>query len=161
VFNVLEDGLQVYLADPQEVKNRKGHKTDKQDSWWLAHRLRHATILPSFVPPCGLRELRDWLRRTLIESAWAAAGKKNCVLKQKFWRLATNKQRKPPAAMAIAHTLLVLCYQVLNSGRPYKERGLPVMGQNQREHLIRHHVRRLGRLGIRIRSLALVEPLNV
>jgi hypothetical protein len=59
------------------------------------------------------------------ECAWAASGKKNCFLKQKFWRLATKKQRKPPATMAIAHTLLLLCYQVLKSGRPYKERTLP------------------------------------
>jgi len=294
VFNVLEEGFKVYLANPHEVKNRKGHKTDKKDSWWLAHLLRHAMIRPSFVPPCGLRELRDltrrrrkiigvatsernrvekilqdcnvklssalsdlfgvsgqlmleallkgkataeqiaqfarrkakrkipeiiaalegprmsdhhrrmiryslehlrfleehiqeldkqivakiealgytgqwqllqtvpgvkensaarvlaevgpdmgqfgsekklsswagvcpgnnrsagknkgskttkgnrWLRGTLIESAWGASGKKNCFLKQKFWRLATKKQRKPPATMALAHTLLVL-----------------------------------------------------
>jgi len=101
-----------------------------------------------------------WLRGTLTECAWAAAGKKNCFLKQKFWRLATKKQRKPPATMAIAHTLLVLCYQVLKSGRPYKERGLPVMDQNQRKRLISHHVRRLGKLGIRVRSLALAEALD-
>lgn len=343
VFNVLEDGFKVYLANPQEVKNRKGHKTDKQDSWWLAHLLRHAMIRPSFVPPRGLRELRDltrrrrkmigvassernrvekilqdanvklssalsdifgvsgqrmleallegkgtpeqiaqfaqrkakrkipdiiaaleghrmsdhhrqmiryslehlrflekhlleldeqivakikalgytpqyqllqtvpgmkensaasvlaevgpdmgqfgseknlsswagvcpgnnrsagknkgskttkgnrWLRGTLIECAWGASGKKNCFLKQKFWRLATKKQRKPPATMAVAHTLLVLCYQVLKSGRPYKERGLPVMDERQRNRLICHHVRRLGKLGIRVRSLAPAE----
>jgi len=55
--------VRVYLANSQEVKNRKGHKTDKKDSWWLAHLLRHAMIRPSFVPPRGLRELRDLTRR--------------------------------------------------------------------------------------------------
>ena len=34
--------MTMFLANPQEVKNRKGHKTDKKDSWWLAHLLRHA-----------------------------------------------------------------------------------------------------------------------
>ena len=62
VFNVV-DGFKVYLANPHEVKNRKGHKTDKKDSWWLAHLLRHAMIRPSFVPPRGLRELRDLTHR--------------------------------------------------------------------------------------------------
>ena len=63
VFNVLEADLQVYLANPQEVKNRKGHKTDDKDGWWLAHLLRHAMIHPSFIPPRAIRELRDLTRR--------------------------------------------------------------------------------------------------
>src|SRR5437667_6795700 len=63
VFNVLEGAVQVYLANPQEVKNRKGHKTDNKDGWWLAHLLRHAMIHPSFIPPRAIRELRDLTRR--------------------------------------------------------------------------------------------------
>lgn len=63
IFNVLEDKVKVYLAKAEDVKNRKGHKTDKKDSWWLAHLLRHSMIRPSFVPPRGLRELRDLTRR--------------------------------------------------------------------------------------------------
>ena len=57
VFNVLEDGVKVYLANPQEVKNRKGHKTDNKDGWWLAHLLRHAMIHPSFIPPRAIRRV--------------------------------------------------------------------------------------------------------
>ena len=63
VFNVLEESVLVYLANSQQVKNRRGHKTDKKDGWWLAHLLRHAMIRPSFVPFRGLRELRDLTRR--------------------------------------------------------------------------------------------------
>jgi transposase len=64
VFNVLEDSAKVYLANPHEVKDRKGHKTDDKDGWWwLAHLLRHAMIHPSFIPPRPLRELRDLTRR--------------------------------------------------------------------------------------------------
>jgi transposase len=63
VFKVLEDAVRVYLANPQEVKNRKGHKTDNKDGWWLAHLLRHAMIHPSFIPPRAIRELRDLTRR--------------------------------------------------------------------------------------------------
>src|SRR6202023_2304291 len=63
VFNVLEEAVRVYLANPQEVKNRKGHKTDDKDGWWLAHLLRHAMIHPSFIPPRRIRELRDLTRR--------------------------------------------------------------------------------------------------
>ena len=63
VYNELEGHVQVYLANPQEVKNRKGHKTDDKDGWWLAHLLRHAMIHPSFIPPRAIRELRDLTRR--------------------------------------------------------------------------------------------------
>src|SRR5215469_18063974 len=63
VFNILEDCVHVILANPHEVKARKGHKTDNKDGWWLAHLLRHAMITASFIPPRPQRELRDLTRR--------------------------------------------------------------------------------------------------
>ena len=63
VFNILEESVRVYLANPQEGKTRKGHKTDDKDGWWLAHLLRHAMIPPSFIPPRSVRQLRDLTRR--------------------------------------------------------------------------------------------------
>lgn len=64
IFHVLDDGkLQVVLANSQQVKNLRGHKTDRSDSRWLAHLLRHGMIRPSFIPPREVRELRDLTRR--------------------------------------------------------------------------------------------------
>jgi transposase len=65
IFNVLEEveGMQVVLANSQQVKNLRGHKTDPNDSRWLAHLLRHGMILPSYIPPRAIRELRDFTRR--------------------------------------------------------------------------------------------------
>ena len=332
VFNILEEQLAVFLANPEEVKGRKGHKTDHKDSWWLAHLLRHAMIRPSFIPPRAIRELRDltrrrkqllhaatsernriqkvledanvklssvladlfgasgqlmlealldgkaspeemaqfargrakqkipqlvialeghrmsdhhrslirfsldhlvfleeqvrsidtavlqkislsgyqqpfellqtipgiqedsaasilaetgadmsvfpsaghlsswagvcpgnrrsagknqggrttrgnrWLNGMLTQCAWAAASKKGCYFKGKFWRLAA--QGKKRALVAIAHNLLVVIYHVLNQGKPYQERGAPVLDERQRRKLIRHHTRCLGRLGV-------------
>jgi transposase len=340
VFNVLEDVVKVYLANPREVKNRKGHKTDDKDGWWLAHLLRHAMIHPSFIPPRPIRELRDltrrrerlngagtaeknrvqkiledanvklgnvltdvfgvsgqlmldallkgeakpeeiaqfakrrakkkipaiiaaleghqmsehhrkmiryslshmkfieeqieeidrdiaaqihaagldrqwqllqtvpgvqersaakilaetggdmtqfpsqrnlsswagvcpgnnrsagrnrsnrptggnpWLRGALTECAWAAAAKKNCFLKEKFWRLTTKSRgKKNSALVAVAHTILQLVYEVLRTGEPYHDRQAPALSEQQKERLIRHHVRRLGKLGVRVHSL--------
>jgi transposase len=339
VFNVLEDTVKVYLANAQEVKARKGHKTDDKDGWWLAHLLRHAMIHPSFIPPRSVRELRDltrrrerlngdgtseknrvqkiledanvklgnvlsdvfgvsgqlmleallkgearpveiarfaqgrakkkipeitaaleghqmsehhrkmirysldhmrfleeqleeldqdiaekiraagldrewrllqtvpgiqersaakilaetgpdmaqfpserqisswagvcpgnnrsagknrssrttggnpWLRGALTECAWAAAAKKDSFLKEKFWRMVTKSGgNKPPALVAVAHTLLILIYEVLRSGEPYRERKRAPLPDTQTERLIRHHVRRLGKLGVRVYS---------
>ena len=63
VFNVLESDVGVVLANPAEVKNRKGHKTDATDAWWLAHLLRHGMIRPSFIPEKTTRDLRELTRR--------------------------------------------------------------------------------------------------
>src|SRR5258708_32817449 len=63
VFNVLEGSLVVCLANAQDVKGRKGHKTDRIDAQWLAHLLRHDMIRASFGPPRPIRELRDLTRR--------------------------------------------------------------------------------------------------
>lgn len=339
IFNVLEDSVKVYLANPVEVKARKGHKTDDKDGWWLAHLLRHGMIHPSFIPPRSLRELRDltrrrarlngagtaeknrvqkvledanvkignvlsdvfgasgqlmldqllkgkatpeqiaelarsrarkkipeiiaalkghrmsdhhrkligyslehmkfleeqlekidqdildkireagleepwrllqtvpgvqedsaanilaetgadmtqfpserdisswagvcpgnnrsagknksshttrgnrWLRATLSECAWAAAAKKDCFLKEKFWRLTTKAHgKKQPAVVAVAHVILQLAYEVLRSREPYRERQAPALSEPQKERLIRHHIRRLGKLGVRVCS---------
>src|ERR1700688_5329044 len=63
VFNILEDSVEVVLANAYDVQNRRGHKTDPNDSRWLAHLLRHGMIRPSFIPPLAIRELRDLTRR--------------------------------------------------------------------------------------------------
>jgi transposase len=81
VFNVLESDVKVVLANPEAVKNRKGHKTDAQDSWWLAHLLRHGMIRASFIPEKATRDLRELTRRRkkLVEQA---ASERNRVQKQ-------------------------------------------------------------------------------
>jgi len=347
VFNVLETSVKVYLANSQEVKNRKGHKTDDKDGWWLAHLLRHAMIHPSFIPPRPIRELRDltrrrrrlledvtseknrvqkiledanvklgnvlsdvfgvsgqlmldallegkagaaeiaqfakrrakkkipaiiqsleghrmsdhhrqmvryslkhlefleeqigemdrdivakigaaglgpswqllqtvpgiqersaavilaetggdmkqfpsrgdlsswagvcpgnhrtagknkssrttggnpWLRGTLTECAWAAAAKKNCFIKEKFWRhVSKSGGKKAPALIAVAHTLLKLIYEVLRTGQPFVDRQAPPLDDGQRQRMIRHHIHRLGKLGISVPQYLVSAPLE-
>src|SRR5216684_1831481 len=47
VFNLLEGHVTVVLANPEEVKNRKGHKTDRKDAGHLvASRLVYDLGLP-------------------------------------------------------------------------------------------------------------------
>jgi len=80
VFNILEETIQVVLANAYDVQNRRGHKTDPNDSRWLAHLLRHGMIRPSFVPERSIRELRDLTRRRR-QLAREAAGERNRVQK--------------------------------------------------------------------------------
>jgi transposase len=96
VMNILEPSVRVWIAQPQAVKNLRGHKTDMKDSHWLAHLLRHNMIRPSFIPPRSIRELRDLTRRRK-KVLGAAASEKNRVMKvledasdknnHRFWKL--------------------------------------------------------------------------
>jgi transposase len=344
VFNILEGALEVALANPHEVKARKGHKTDPKDAWWLAHLLRHAMITPSFIPPRPQRELRDltrrrkrmvqaatseknrvektledanvklgtvlsdvfgvsgqlmldallkgrkdtlaiaefaqraarkkipeiiaalednrlndhhrrmiryslahlkfleeqileidqeirrkiqeagflqqgellqtvpgvqettaavllaemgpkteqfadekrlsswaglcpgnnrsagknksshttqgnrWLRAALTECAWGVSKKKGCHLKEKFWRLAAKSKAK--AVVATAHQILILSYFVLQRGTAYQETKGREMSESEKKRLIRHHVKRLGKLGVRLHTapVPVAEP---
>ena len=63
VFNQLEGHVRVVLANPEEVKNRKGHKTHRKDAEHLADLLRHNHVKPSYIPAEPVRQLRDLTRR--------------------------------------------------------------------------------------------------
>jgi hypothetical protein len=77
----------------------------------------------------------------------AAAAKKNCFLKDKFWRITSKSGvNKSPAVVAIGYTLLALIYPVLLTGKPYQDKRLPVLDQPKKQRMLRHHICRLGRL---------------
>lgn len=85
VFNVLEEaGFEVILANPQQVKNLRGHKTDMKDCQWLAHLLRHGMIRPSYIPSREIRELRELTRRRkqLIRTGAAERNRVQKVLEE-------------------------------------------------------------------------------
>ena len=63
IFNLLEGHITVVLANPEEVKNRKGHKTDRKDAEHLADLLRHNHVRSSYIPAEPVRQLRDLTRR--------------------------------------------------------------------------------------------------
>jgi transposase len=65
VFNILEGCVSVVLANPEEVKNRRGHKTDRKDAEHLADLLRHNHVRSSYIPAEPVRQLRDLTRRRL------------------------------------------------------------------------------------------------
>jgi transposase len=62
LFNVLEDTIEVVLANARHIKNVPGRKTDVKDCEWLAQLLRHGLVKGSFIPPKPIRQLRDLTR---------------------------------------------------------------------------------------------------
>ena len=56
-------GLKVQLVNARAVKNAPGRaKTDKKDAVWLAKLTERGLLQPSFVPPPGIRRLREFTR---------------------------------------------------------------------------------------------------
>jgi transposase len=62
VWQALEGHFDLILANPYQVKNIPGKKTDMRDSQWLAELLAHGLVKPSFVPPRETCEQRDLTR---------------------------------------------------------------------------------------------------
>src|SRR5215472_17258091 len=61
VWNILEAaGLDLLLANAQQVKALPCRKTDQKDSQWLADLLMHGLLRNSFVPSRVIRDLRGW-----------------------------------------------------------------------------------------------------
>jgi transposase len=62
VWQALDGFFQLILANPFQVKNLPGRKTDARDCQWLAELLAHGLIRPSFVPPRPVQQQRDLTR---------------------------------------------------------------------------------------------------
>lgn len=80
VFNILEADFEVILVNARHIKNVPGQKTDKKDSKWIAKLLLSGLLKGSFIPPLGIRELRDLTRyrRKVIQQE---ASEKNRIQK--------------------------------------------------------------------------------
>jgi transposase len=101
-----------------------------------------------------MREGNRWLRRSLCQAAWAASRKKDCYLATQFRRLASRRGVKR-AVMAVAHTMLIIVYHVLKTGRTYQELGGTYLEEINKERLQRYFLKRLKGLGLKVT----VEPL--
>jgi len=99
------------------------------------------------------RDGNKWLRRTLCQAAWAVTRKKDCYLAAQFRRLAARRGIKR-AVMAVAHTMLIIAYTMLKTGRSYHELGGNYLEQINKDQLQRYFVKRLQKLGLTVT----VEP---
>lgn len=63
LFDILhQSGINVVVANPQQVKQIPKRKTDRRDARWLCTLLLNGLVRPSFVPDAAQREIRDLCR---------------------------------------------------------------------------------------------------
>ena len=102
------------------------------------------------------RKGNSHLRAILVECALAAARTRGSYLSARYRRLARRLGKKK-AAVAVAHTLLVIVYHLPSSDADYADLGADYFDRLDREALERRHVRGLERLGFTVsleRSIA-------
>ena len=88
----------------------------------------------------------NWLRTTLLESAWAAAHSRKSYLGAQFRRI--SKRRGPKrAGIAVAPSILVIAYHVLRNAVAFNDLGADYFDRMNTVKLKRYHLRRLAELG--------------
>jgi transposase len=90
-----------------------------------------------------------WLRRALVEAAWAAGRAKQSDLGAQSRRLAARRG-KERALLAVGHSLLVLFDHLLKSEVEYQDLGVESFDRLDPERLRRYLVKRLERLGYQV-----------
>jgi len=95
------------------------------------------------------RKGNTYLRSALVQAAWGATMKKNCYLSSQYFRLVKRLGRKK-ALVAVAHSLLVIIYHVLQSDQTYTELGGDYFDRHHTEQQREYYLRRLQMLGLKV-----------
>lgn len=120
-----------------------------------AHLAAWAAVCPGNDQSAGKRRSgktakgSPWLKRALVQAAWAASRTKGTYLAASYRRLAARRGRKR-ALLALAHTLLVIMYHLLKKGEDYRDLGGDYFERRDRERITRRLVRRLEGLGHKV-----------
>jgi transposase len=103
------------------------------------------------------RKGNRWLRAALVAAAQAAARTKASYLGAQYRRLKARRGAKK-AALAVAHSLLVIAYHVIARREPYHELGADYFDQQQPVATANRLLRRLRHLGYDVTITAASEP---
>ena len=103
------------------------------------------------------RKGNPWLRCLLVQAAHSASHQKHCYLAEQYRRIAKRRGSKR-AAVAVAHSILVIIYHLLRNHTTYQEKGETFFEEQERQGAEKRLVRQLSRLGyhVELQPVALV-----
>jgi transposase len=90
-----------------------------------------------------------WLKRALVQAAWAASRTQGTYLAAQYRRLAARRGRKR-ALVALGHTILGIAYALLKDDTDDTDLGGDYFERRDRDRLTRRLVDRLERLGLKV-----------
>ncbi len=85
----------------------------------------------------------------MTQCAWASTKKKNTYLRAKYYSL-VGRRGKKRALIAVGHKILIIAYQILQSGIPYKELGHDYLSRRKEDKIVKGHVKRLQEFGYEV-----------
>lgn len=94
------------------------------------------------------RKGNQTLRSGLMQSAHVASRSRTYLAAQ-YRRIATRRGKKR-ATMAVAHSILVIAYHIIQRHEPYRELGVNYFDQQRPETMTKRLVKRLEQLGHRV-----------
>ena len=90
-----------------------------------------------------------WLLDVLTQCAWAAARTRDTYLSAQFWRLARRIGKKK-AAIAVAHSILVICWHLLHDDVDYDDLGGDYFTRRNQNRQRDRLINQLHNLGYRV-----------
>lgn len=120
-----------------------------------AHLASWAGICPGNNESAGKRHSgrttfgNKWLKRVLVQAAWAAARVKTSYLSAQFRRLARRRGAKK-AALGVAHSILCSIWHMLKNGVDYRDLGADYFDKTQSKATASRLKKRLENLGFEV-----------
>jgi transposase len=105
------------------------------------------------------RKGNPWLRCLLVQSAHSAAHQKQCYLAEQYRRIAKRRGAKR-AAIAVAHSILVIIYHLLRNQTTYYEKGETFLADQDRQDAENRLVRQLTRLGYHVELQPIAQTME-
>jgi transposase len=97
----------------------------------------------------GTRKGNPALKKTLVQCGRAAANTKNTYLNSMYRRIAARRG-KNIACMAVARTILEICYYMIRDDTKFKELGSDYFDEQNRANIMKRSIKRLESLGFKV-----------
>jgi transposase len=121
----------------------------------VGHLISWAGLCPKMDESAGkrrstrLRKGGQWLKATLVQSAWSASRKKGSYFQAQFHRIRARRGAKK-AVIAVAASMLTAAYYMLQRGVEFEDLGPNHYDQTAKERTAKRLIRRLQSLGLQV-----------
>jgi transposase len=95
------------------------------------------------------RKSNSTLKKTLVQCGRTAGNSKKTYLGSLFRRIAARRGANR-AAVAVGHSILVICYHMIKNRTKFKDLGVDFFQNRNRDFLVRQNVKRLESLGFNV-----------